>query len=244
MDMLENTFTLRVAECDLRGAWRPGAILTELQEAAGLHSAALGCGREALLGVGAAWVVSRLALQMDRYPLYGEKITVRTFHGPARHSLFPRFFVLLDGASQVIGKASSLWLLMDLQSRRSLSGDALPVPLPDNGGLSAPLPLPGNIPSVAAAETVFSRVPVYTDLDPNLHVNNARYVDWLCNALGVETMTAYQLRTLTVHYNSEILADQPVELRLRQTEDLVHLLGMRGKTPAFEISGTLVPVSR
>ena len=91
MDMLENTFTLRVAECDLRGAWRPGAILTELQEAAGLHSAALGCGREALLGVGAAWVVSRLALQMDRYPLYGEKITVRTFHGPARHSLFPRY---------------------------------------------------------------------------------------------------------------------------------------------------------
>ena len=45
MKSLEKNISLRISECDFCNTWRPGAILTELQEIAGAHSAALGNGR-------------------------------------------------------------------------------------------------------------------------------------------------------------------------------------------------------
>ena len=35
MKYLERSFPLRVSECDMSGHWRPGAMLVEMQEAAG-----------------------------------------------------------------------------------------------------------------------------------------------------------------------------------------------------------------
>ena len=69
MKYWEKTFPIRVSECDVNNGWRPGAILTELQEAAGHHSAAVSCSREALLALDLAWVVVRLDLRMSRYPV-------------------------------------------------------------------------------------------------------------------------------------------------------------------------------
>ena len=45
----DETFTLRTRDCDLTGKWRPSAILESMQDAAGMHSMLLGCGRDELL---------------------------------------------------------------------------------------------------------------------------------------------------------------------------------------------------
>ena len=241
MNYLDLPFTLRISECDLHNAWRPGAVLTELQEAATLHSASLGCSREELLRSGVAWVVARMELRMARYPVSGEALTIRTFHRPVRHRFFPRFFVITDGAGQVIGQASSLWLLMDLETRQSVSADRLPHALPDNSDMPEPIPLPGSVPALDSQETVIPWEALYTDLDPNGHVNNTRYADWLCNALGMETMASRQLQRLIIHFNSEVLPAQPLSLRLRREAEQVQLIGWHGEKAAFEIGAWLMP---
>ncbi len=239
MNYLEKSLTLRVSECDLNGRWRPGAALTELQEIAGEHSVSLGCGREALLRGGLVWVVARMELRILRYPRWGEALTLRTFHRPVRHRFFPRFFQVFDSGNQPVLLASSLWLLMDLETRRSVSADLLPMPLPDNGDAPEPLPLPGAILPLDAPETAVPFAAVYTDLDVNGHVNNTRYVDWLCNALGVETMTDRPPCAMTVHFNSEICPGLPVDLRLRQSGSRFLLSGLHDGRSAFEIGGEL-----
>lgn len=241
MKSLSHTFTLRVSECDASNTWRPGAILTELQETAGHHSAVIGCGREELLRIRAAWVVVRMHLEMFRYPVSGEKITVRTFHRPTRHRFFPRFFVITDEAGRTIGQASSLWLLMDLDTRQSMSADRLPTPLPDNSDMPEPMPLPGNVSPVEDAGQCLPCLPLYTDLDPNGHVNNTKYADWLCNTLGIETMSAFQLRSLLIHFNAEVRPGQQLSLLLRREENRVQLLGMHEDKAAFEIGALLQP---
>ncbi len=241
MKYLERTFPIRIAECDVNSFWRPGAILTELQEAATLHSASIGCGREDLLQAGIVWVVTRLSLRMHRYPAAGETVTVRTFHRPARHSFFPRYFIITDSEGRAIGEASSLWLLMDLETRQSVNADRLASAMPDNSDLPEPLPLPGSIRSLSAPEKVIPWQALYTDLDPNGHVNNTKYADWLCNALGIDCMAAHQLSSLTIHFNSEVRPGQPLSLHLRQEENYVQLIGMHEEKPAFEIGALLVP---
>ncbi len=241
MNYLEKSFTLRVSECDAFGRWRPGAMMIEMQEAAGEHSASISCGRKALLEIGLVWVVARMELQVIRYPTYGEQITIRTFHRPNRHRFFPRFFQIRDGEGQLIAQASSLWLLMDLENRRSVAADRLPVPLPDNSDMTEPMSLPGGIAEVNGEEKVISCRAEYTDLDANGHVNNTKYVDWLCNLLGTETMKKHPPRQMTVHFNYEVRPEQPVDLRLIQDEGRFRLAGVYDGKPAFEIGGELFP---
>ena len=174
MKYLEKQFTLRISECDANNLWRLGAMLIELQEAAGEHCSAAGCGRETLVTQGLAWVVARIDLRILRYPTFGERITVRTFHRPIRHRFFPRFFQIWDEQGSLIAQASSLWLLMDLETRQSVSADRLPVPLPDNSDLPEPMPLPRGIDRVEGAEKIIPYRAEYTDLDANRHVNNTK----------------------------------------------------------------------
>ena len=54
----EEDFTLLTRDCDMNGAGRPSAILESMQEAAGIHSRLLGCGRDELLRQNMVWVLS------------------------------------------------------------------------------------------------------------------------------------------------------------------------------------------
>lgn len=240
MSEFEREFTLRISECDVNSLWRLGAMMTEMQETAGDHSDAIGCGRAALMKEGLAWVVARMEILMTRYPTFGERITVRTWHRPTRHRFFPRFFRITDGEGKIIAQASSLWLLMDLETRQSVDAGRLPTPLPDNSGMPEEIPLPKGILSLETPETMHAYTSVYTDLDGNGHVNNTRYVDWLCNALGTETMTAHPPEKLTIHFDSEVRAEQPVNMRLKRDGLRYQMTGIHDGRTAFEISGTLM----
>lgn len=239
MKYLERSFPLRVSECDMSGHWRPGAMLVEMQEAAEAHCEALNCGRNALDGLNQAWVVARLELRILRYPVYGEELTLRTFHRPARHRFFPRFCEVRTREGELIALSSGLWLVMDLQTRQSVSGDRLPTQLPDNSDMPEVLPLPKGIEALETSADVLLRTSAYTDLDANGHVNNTRYVDWLCDALGVETMREHPPERITIHFNSEILPERQVEMRLRREGLRFQLEGIQEERKAFEISGEL-----
>ena len=241
MKELEKTVSLRVSECDVNGLWRPGAMMIEMQEAAGEHSFSMGCGRGALEERGLAWIVARMSLRMDRYPAWGEKITIRTFHRPHRHRFFPRYFDIRDGEGRTVCLGSSLWLLMDLESRQSVDADRLPALLPDNRDMAESIPLPRGIEPLDAPEMIIPYRTVYTDLDANGHVNNTKYVDWLCNALGQKTLTEHPIRTLTIHFDSEIRPEQPVEMRLKRDGLKFQMTGIHEEKTAFEIGGTLTP---
>ena len=190
MNTYDETFTLRPRDCDLNDKWRPSAILETMQDVAGTHSLLLGCGREELLKNNIIWVLSRSELHMDRYPKSGEQITVHTFPTPTRICFFPRYYIFTDARGEMVGKAGTLWLLLDLTTRRMLPPGDVGKLIPDNKDLSVPMNLPATVGNLQGEEFVSEHHPVYTDLDVNGHVNNTRYADWLCNALGIDMYPA------------------------------------------------------
>ena len=235
----DETFTLRSRDCDFNGKWRPSAILETMQEAAGAHSVLLGCGRDELVRKNIIWVLSRCELHLDRYPSVGETVTVHTFPTPTRICFFPRYYIFTDARGEMVGKAGSLWLLLDLGTRRMLPPGDIGRLMPDNRDLSVPMNLPATVGKLQGEEFVSEYMPVYTDLDANGHVNNARYADWLCNTLGIEEMTRSDPDTVIFNYNHEILPGQKVTLRRIMKEDRYTLSGIVGDTTAFEIGGVL-----
>ena len=235
------TFSLLTRDCDLNGRWRLSAILEAMQEAAGAHSLLLGCGREELLKHHTVWVLSRSELHMSRYPLAGEKITLHTFPMPTRISFFPRYYVMTDERGEMIGKAGTLWLLLDTQTRRMLPPGDVARLIPDNRDLTVPMNLPATVGNLQGEEFISEYTPVYTDIDMNGHVNNTRYADWLCNALGIEWMTENEPEQVILNYHHEILPGQKVRLRRILKDCQYRLVGTVGEDTAFEIGGIVRP---
>jgi acyl-ACP thioesterase len=235
----DETFRLRPRDCDLNEKWRPSAILETMQDAAGAHSKLLGCGRDELVKQDIVWVLSRLELHMDRYPAVGEQITVHTFPTPTRICFFPRYYIFTDAHGEMIGKAGSLWLLLDVNTRRMLPPGEVGKLIPDNKNLSVPMNLPATVGSLQGEEFVSEYRPVYTDLDVNGHVNNTRYADWLCNSLGIDLMKEYEPEHIILNYNHEVLPGHVITLRRIMKDDEYRLSGKVNDSIAFEIGGTL-----
>ena len=235
-------FLLRTKDCDMNGEWRFSSILEALQETAGGHCDRMGCGRNDLRKKGITWVLIRSEVQMERYPAIGDRVSIETFHKATRHRLFPRYFIIRDEENKIIGKASTLWALMDLNTRQTVASDPVSSLMPDNSDLKAPLPLPGSISPLPSAYQVDKHYqPLYTDLDANGHMNNARYADLLCNLLGTETLRKIRIQSMTLNYNAEILPDQEIYLVLQMNRLKCRLVGICAMKITFEIGCTLLP---
>ena len=239
MKTYTETFTLLSRDCDVKGTWRLSAILEAMQESAGAHSLLLGCGREELLKRNIVWVLSRSELHMDRYPRIGEKITLHTFPMPNRICFFPRYYIFTDERGEMLGKAGTLWLLFDTETRKMLPPGDIARLIPDNRDLTVPMNLPATVGNLQGEEFVSQYRPVYTDLDVNGHVNNTRYADWLCNALGIELMTEFEPERIILNYNHEVLPEHLVTLHRILKGNEYRLSGIVSDSTAFEIGGSL-----
>lgn len=226
-------------DCDLGGLWKPSAILTAMQETAGMHSHILGCGRETLVQKGVVWVLTRCEVQMEKEARMGSRLSIETFPMPLRRWFFPRYFVFRDEEGAQVGAAGTLWVLFDLEKRCMVAPGDVAGAIPDNSDLTPPLGVPGPVPRLTGETAASARTPVYSELDVNGHVNNARYADWLCDALGLEVMREYRVKTMRLSYAAEIRPGQAMELRLTRDGLAYHLTGAHEGKTHFEIGGEL-----
>ena len=238
------TQDFRVAsyQTDLTARMKPSAILEIMQEMAGAHAELLDVGRSRLLPMNLCWVLTRVEVHMERYPVSGEMLTVETFPMPNRRVFFPRYFIFRDGDGHQIGYAGSLWVVLDITTRKMGNPAEIATMMPDNRDLTAPMGMPATVEELTCAAEEALRLPLYTDLDVNGHVNNTRYMDWCCNALGIDAMRSSMMKTFALNYNQEILPGQQVRTVLRREANRFSFSGFEGDTRHFDVGGTLETV--
>ena len=235
----QQEFRVASYQTDVSARIRPSAILEIMQEIAGTHAELLEVGRSKLVPLNLAWVLTRVEVRMERYPMSGDLITVETFPMPNRRMFFPRYFIFRDAAGQQIGCAGSIWVVLDITTRKMINPAQIMHLLPDNSDLPAPMGMPITVEEIPGTEQEAFRVPVYTDLDMNGHVNNTRYLDWCCNDLGIDTMRRYTLTHFAVNFNQEILPGQQVRTVLRREGSRFSFSGFEGEKRHFDVGGVL-----
>ena len=233
------TFRVASYQTDLSARMKPSAILEIMQEMAGAHAEMLDVGRSRLQPMNLAWVLTRVEVRMERYPVSGEIITAETFPMPNRRVFFPRYFIFRDEKGEQIGCAGSLWVVLDVTTRKMGSPAEIAALMPDNRDLTAPMGMPATVEELSGEGASAVRMPVYTDLDVNGHVNNTRYLDWCCNALGIDAMRSHAMKTFAVNYNQEILPGQEVRTELRCDGGRFSFSGFEGDVRHFDVGGTL-----
>ena len=235
------TTLLRACRCDMFTAWKPSAILETLQETAGAHSEVLGLGHSEMERLGLGWVISRMKVEFTRIPVSGESITVETYPMPNRMLFYPRSHIIKDGAGEIIGRANTLWLVMDLATRKAVNSEELVAKIPDNRELKPAAGMPATVKPCAGEAKVSVIAPQFTDLDTNGHVNNTKYLDWCCNALGMDVMKEYCIMSFDINYDAEILPGTELRTELTMDGDRFAFSGFSGDKRHFSISGKLAP---
>jgi acyl-ACP thioesterase len=192
------TYRVRSYETDPLNRVTVRNLLLLLQEAATGHAAALDISVQSLISNGLAWVLTQLRLDMDRWPHGGDSVIVETWPRAANRVIIDRRFLVMDDAGNELGRATTLWVVMDLERRR-------PVRLPEFIRASIEPLLTGDrpeptdpIPEVTSAELERHFEVRYSDLDMVHHVNNAASVQW-----AVET-TPDELRQTRLPFEVEV----------------------------------------
>ncbi len=204
-------FSLTIASYDVGpdNRLKPSAVLRYQQEAAERQLAALGMGWDTQLATGMAFVSARWRGVFTRLPAMGEAVTLTTWHHAARGAKFIRHYRWTDDSGAVIIQGVMVFGLVSLADRKLLRAEALAalgdIPACEETVDCAP---PSRL-VTAPVEPVYSHTVGWSDTDRNGHLNNTRYADLVCDALG-ERLATGRVAEMQMHFANEVKAGQTV----------------------------------
>ncbi len=167
---------VRYSEVDSEGYITLNAVLDYFQDCSSFHSEELGVGLEFLMKRKLAWVLSCWQVEISRYPVYGEGITVSTWPYDFKGFLGYRNFTMKDRKGEIAAYANSVWVLLDVEKGRPAK--ILPEML-EAYEFSPKFPMEYNSRKIQLPEQMemHETFPVHKyHIDTNRHVNNGKYV--------------------------------------------------------------------
>ena len=215
---MESNVYLEHSQTDYKGNWKLSDLFTQFAIIATNHAISFG-GWKSSYKDSYGWIVSKMRVKVYRNVKMEEEVTIRTWVTKGTHVVYPRQFEVYDKKGNLVIEATSNWTLLDLIKRR--------IAMPKRVGLSFPEDIPekGNV----NIETNFDdedgfiffekRQVRYGDIDVNKHLNNARYIEWMCDVLGFEKFNDYLISDISVQFKKETAPGDWLVLEKKEEED-------------------------
>ena len=187
-------------------AWRlkPASFMNMAQEAAGCHAVELGFGYDDLIAKNTAWILSRVRVDFLDTPLWREDMTLTTWHKGLNRLFFLRDFIMTDSEGRERVKATTSWLVMNLETRRLVRDPNLM----EDGTICTEnaIETPADkvqMPKDKEPMFVMNHLVSYSDVDTNGHTNNAMYMHWAMDAVDYEISSQRPVKSFTINFNHE-----------------------------------------
>lgn len=216
--MLEQTVVVPTSGAGPSGCLRLSSLLGLLQDAASADADALGIGYDVLIADRRAFLLSHLQIQFSGpFPRWGEPLRLLTWPRGTSGLMALRDFTGTRADGSLFLKATSGWIVVNVDERKPVRPNEVLNHVP-------------TVPDVALHDSpsvrlkpfvdgikVDERVVRLSDLDPNMHVNNARYADWIIDACHSTTGTGMDApRGFTINYLREVRLGQRVAILVKR----------------------------
>ncbi len=228
----DKQFELRYFEMNELGIASPTTILILLEETAADHCYAINHSLYQLEEQNIGWVLISGVLQMERYPNYKEKITIRTWLSKYSTIKGYRENIIYDEQDHIIGRAKGLWIFFDIERRR-------PVQIFDDikekwsfcTEESIPYDISKKIKEIENPDFELKFKVNRYDVDMIKHVNNIRYLQWVVESVPAEIIDNYYLYSIDGRFIAEANYGQTiVSLTKNDTENksFIHTIKIEG----------------
>lgn len=226
MIRFEQKFTIPCYDTDASWRLKPSSFMDLAQEAAGQHAVYLGFGYDDLIATNTAWILSRVHVEFVDAPKWRENITLRTWHKGLNRLFFLRDFILTDDEGRERVKATTSWLVLNLETRRLVRDPKLM----EEGTvcLDNVIEIPADkvvMPKDAEPQYVMDHHVAYSDVDMNGHTNNAMYMQWAMDAVDYDIASTRPVKWFTINFNHETKPGDIVALYkvVKEEEDGRHV---------------------
>jgi acyl-ACP thioesterase len=188
------------------------SICNFLQVTAFRHAHNLGFDYTHKDGFDAFWVLIRMLIHMDAYPAWNDEIEVKTWHRGTDGLVAMRDYEINDTKGKRLGAVSSNWFLLDPETRKPLLPEINDKAVNSIWPVAVMEEKPGRIIIHHDLPLIHSVIAGYTDLDMYLHVNNARYIDWVLNLFPEEMHRKFSISSFLIEFLSEVRYAEEIKL--------------------------------
>lgn len=208
-------YFLTPAECNPESRMPLTLLINRLIEIATLHANQLGIGYESLIEHKGTWVLSRVAIEMKRYPEVDEYYNINTWVCSINRLFSERDFEILDDNNTTIGWARTVWAVINTETRQAVDisfMEWIKDMIPEK---ECPVAKSSRLKPLKEYKTSIYTFN-YCDLDFNRHVNSSRYIELLLNQWSLDFHDHNRICRFEIAYIHEARYDDSVEVRISQ----------------------------
>jgi acyl-ACP thioesterase len=194
---------------DVAKSLRVSEAFNYFQDIAGLHAYNLGAGIDHIKETyGIVWILMRLRLEVNRMPRLEEPVVIETWPQPPQVR-YDRDYVIKAGQDgELLVRAISSWILMDIETHDIVKGKVFEYACDIGESERAIDRLLRQLKAPGPLSRLDERPVRYSDIDYNLHVNNARYIDLIMDYYPLDFHLEYEVGAIEVNYINEIRPDE------------------------------------
>ena len=239
---LTHPWPVTTAGSDRSGYMSLPYLCSLLQETATMHADEAGMGYTELKEQGLQWVLSRQWIRMNRFPRWKEEVSVQTWPSKRKGIKWYRDFRINDSEGKELGVATSLWFVMDRETRRPRPAKMeriIPADDAEQVRDSELTPLPAQ--TAAVSSGTFRAA--YHDIDVHDHINNIRYLNWMLDSIDPDFLRYHFPKEIEINFLAEgflgdeleVMNESPAEIgesrlqSLRRLSDQTELCRMRSE---------------
>lgn len=201
--MTSKEFEVNYYEIDYKKRAMITTLMNYFEDVSTKQSEDLHVGLDYLMKKNLGWVIYKWNVEVKRYPVYGEKIVVRTIPLSSRKFYAYRKFDIIDEQGDTIVTAESIWFLIDIEKRKAIR---ITEEMKEAYEIQDTKIDPFNIKKIVKSETTdFEEMfkVRYSEIDTNMHVNNVNYVVWAIETVPINIITTYTLKKINITYEKE-----------------------------------------
>jgi len=209
---LKKKFQITSADTDMHSRLKISALANYLIQAAISSAEQLDFGFETLKKDNLFWVLNRLTIEVYRPLKWSEIAEVETWPKNLERIFYIRDFIVRDNQGDIVAKATSAWLSIDIKSKRPglFKGDKIKAfsALNNLHALNySPLKL-----GPTQKDSAIQITPSYFDIDLNKHVTSTRYIDWMMDHFSLDFHKNNYPNHLSINYMKETMCNEKIDM--------------------------------
>lgn len=225
--------TVMNADADFRSLLKPSALLRYVEQVSADHARTFGMTDQFFKDHGVAFLVGKQALKFDRVPQRAEKLTLLTRAEASRRGSVKRITTVTDAEGKQVAMVDCRWIVVSLAENRILREPGWTVDGFWNETVEGELPL--QLHKCREGLTSAGEWTVrYSQCDLNGHLNNAFYLDLVCDALPLEVVRKGPVTFASINYHREVPMGETVEVFYAPSAEGWYIIGKHNGQTSFE----------
>jgi medium-chain acyl-[acyl-carrier-protein] hydrolase len=216
--MLSKTWEINFTQCAPNGYLKYTELCNLLQLTAATHSELGGISFADMQEFHQAWVLSRMRVEIEALPKWGDTVTVTTWINSLENSRSVRALEMQVNGVKIVG-SETFWAVFNTQKRRP---EAIALPyahfelFPDKKATATSF---SKINIDSNREILFEKTVCLSDLDIVHHANNVKYLEWCLDLVDPKLLLKQKVASFDMNFLKELSLTDTVQIHENLQEE-------------------------